>query len=235
LKIAIATIKKWNIDNFYRLKKLLSNDELFLITDNKILNKQIEEIKPDIIFFPHWSWKIDEKIYKNYKSILFHMTDLPFGKGGSPLQNLIIRGIYKTKISAIKVEEKLDSGKIYLQRELDISLGSAEEIFIKISDIIFFDMIPYLIKNINLIKPFPQKGKEVIFKRRTPEDSNILNLKELNIKKLYDFIRMLDAESYPKAYIKLDTIKISFTEVHLKNNKLVGRFEIENIDSSSTS
>ena len=234
MKIVIATIKKWNIDNFYKLKKLL-NDELFLITDYKILNEQIDEIKPDIIFFPHWSWMIEEKIYKNYKSILFHMTDLPFGRGGSPLQNLIIRGIYKTKISAIEVEKKLDSGKIYLQKDLDISIGSAEEIFIKMSEIIFFDMIPYLIKNINLIKPISQKGKEVIFKRRTSKDSNILNLKELNIQKLYDFIRMLDAENYPKAYIELNNIKISFTEVHMKNSKLVGRFEIENIDSSSSS
>ena len=47
---------------------------------------------------------------------------------------------------------------------------------------------------------------------------------------------MLDAPGYPKAYIKIDNIKITFQEVHKKSNKLIGRFEIEkDIDSSSTS
>ena len=236
MKIIIATIREWNIKNFYKLESFLKEHKFFLVTTPQQLNKEVDKIKPDIIFFPHWSWKIEENIYKNYKSILFHMTDLPFGKGGSPLQNLIIREIYQTKISAIEVEEKLDSGKIYMKKEVDISLGSAEEIFMKISDIIFFEMIPYLIENIDHITPTLQKGKEVIFKRRKKEESDILKLNNLNIKKLYDFIRMLDAPDYPNAYIQIENIKITFKEVHLKNNKLVGRFEIEeNNDNSSPS
>ena len=38
---------------------------------------------------------------------------------------------------------------------------------------------------------------------------------------------MLDAEGYPKAYLKVDGFKIEFSEVHFKNGKLVGRFEID--------
>jgi methionyl-tRNA formyltransferase len=37
---------------------------------------------------------------------------------------------------------------------------------------------------------------------------------------------MLDAEGYPKAYLLLKGIKFEFSEVHLKSNKLVGRFEV---------
>ena len=236
MKILIATIREWNINNFYKLKNILKEHQFFLITKPDILINKVQKIEPDLIFFPHWSWKIEKEIYKNYKSILFHMTDLPFGKGGSPLQNLIIREIYKTKITALEVGEKLDSGKIYMQQDIDISLGSAEEIFIKISNIIFFDMIPYLIKNIHNIIPRPQHGKEVIFKRRKETKSNLLTLEQPNLKKIYDFIRMLDAPEYPSAFIKLNNIKISFKEVHMKNNKLVGRFEIEeDTDNSSTS
>ena len=47
------------------------------------------------------------------------MTDLPFGRGGSPLQNLIERGIKQTKISAIKCVKELDGGDIYLKRDLE--------------------------------------------------------------------------------------------------------------------
>jgi len=45
------------------------------------------------------------------------MTDLPFGRGGSPLQNLIERGIKKTKISAIKVDGGIDTGDIFFKRD----------------------------------------------------------------------------------------------------------------------
>ena len=46
------------------------------------------------------------------------MTDLPFGRGGSPLQNLLLRDIEKTKISLIKMNNKLDQGDIVQKRNL---------------------------------------------------------------------------------------------------------------------
>ena len=46
------------------------------------------------------------------------MTDLPYGRGGSPLQNLIVRGHKHTMISAIKCVKELDAGPIYLKKPL---------------------------------------------------------------------------------------------------------------------
>ena len=46
------------------------------------------------------------------------MTDLPYGRGGSPLQNLIVRGHKETKISAIKVVKELDAGPVLSSLEL---------------------------------------------------------------------------------------------------------------------
>lgn len=48
----------------------------------------------------------------------------------------------------------------------------------------------------------------------------------LTLDKLYDFIRMLDGEGYPKAYISYGDVKIEFSEVHRRAGKLVGRFEV---------
>ncbi|MFW3407089.1 methionyl-tRNA formyltransferase [Aliarcobacter butzleri] len=224
--IIIATIKEWNIDNYFKLKKELENSyDLYLITNQEeLIYENIEKLNPKYIFFPHWSWIIPSEIYENYECILFHMTDLPYGRGGSPLQNLIMNKIYNTKISAIKVSKDLDEGDIYLKEDFDISKGSAKEIFENASNIIFKNLIPNIISQ-NIV-PTRQNGKVVIFKRRTPEQSDINSLKELSINNLYDFIRMLDAPSYPKAYIKLDKIKIEFTEVTLKNGKLEGKFEV---------
>lgn len=71
------------------------------------------------------------------------MTDLPFGRGGSPLQNLLSRGIYHTKLSAIRVSAGLDTGSVYLKNDLDILEGSAEKIFRRAGEIIFKEMLPH--------------------------------------------------------------------------------------------
>ena len=55
------------------------------------------------------------------------MTDLPYGRGGSPLQNLIIRGHRDTQLTALKCEENVDEGPVYAKTPLSLS-GSAEEI-----------------------------------------------------------------------------------------------------------
>ncbi len=224
--IIIATIKEWNIKNFFKIKEFNENKYKFHLITNKeeLTYELVSKINPKYIFFPHWSWIIRDDIYNNFTCIVFHMTDLPYGRGGSPFQNLIMNEVYETKISALKVDGGLDTGDVFLKYDFNISVGSAEENFIRISNIIFEKMIPDFLKNDLL--PQKQTGEVVTFKRRKSDESNILGLNEKTLNKMYDFIRMLDAEGYPKAYINLDKIKIEFSEVHLKNNKLVGRFEV---------
>lgn len=221
-KYAIATIKSWNIEEGRRFISKNSDLRILLITNKKKLNyRKIKSLSPKYMFFPHWSWKIPKKIYENYECIVFHMTDLPFGRGGSPLQNLIQRGIYNTKISAVKVAEKIDAGPIYLKRNLDLK-GSATEIFKRAAKIIYEDMIPYIIRKQPI--PIPQKGKIQEFKRRNYSQSNIANL--ANKRKVYDYIRMLDAEGYPPAFVETPTLRIEFSTAKIKNDYVLANAKI---------
>lgn len=212
--LVVVTIKPWNIKSFKKWDPPASFKKL-LITDKKELTKEnLENLNPKYIFFLHWSWIIPAEIYKNFTCIVFHMTDLPFGRGGSPLQNLLIRGIYKTKLSAIKVEAGLDSGPVYLKRDFDMSEGSAQEIFERAAKIDFEMMNDIIRKD---LKPVPQKGKIVVFKRRTPNGSKLPH--GLDARQLYDFIRMLDADSYPKAFLmgngyRFEFMRAKFVDEH---------------------
>ncbi len=216
MKIIIASLKTWNNKNFKKLTKKFPHFKFFLITKKEYLTfKAIQKINPKYIFFPHWSFIIPKEIYENYECVVFHMSDLPFGRGGSPLQNLILQGIKKTKISALCVNENIDSGDIYFKYDLDISKKSAQKIYKKASKIIFFKMIPQFLKT--KPKAFKQNGKVTIFKRRMPKQSNLNSLENPNLEKIFDFIRMLDAPSYPKAFLNLQNFTIEFKEV--KNKK----------------
>lgn len=225
MKIIITSLKTWNFKNYKKLKSQFPHIKFYLITKKEDLNlNYIQKINPKYIFFPHWSFIIPDEIYQNYKCIVFHMSDLPFGRGGSPLQNLILQNIKKTKISALRVCKDLDAGDIYLKCKLDISKHSAQKIYQKASKIIFFKMIPYILKNNP--KPIPQNGKPIFFKRRTPNQSCLNSLENPNLEKIFDFIRMLDAPSYPKAFLELKNLKIEFKKVKNKKNHLKGEFEI---------
>jgi methionyl-tRNA formyltransferase len=223
MNIIIATTKSWNIKNAVIFKKKFERRfETFIITAKNELNyDNIKQINPKYIFFPHWSWIIPKQVFENFTCIVFHMTDLPFGRGGSPLQNLIDRGIENTKISAIRVDDGIDTGDVYLKKDLNLN-GTAEEIFIRASKIIFNDMIPKILED----NPVPQKqsGEVVEFKRRKPEQSEITP--EFDLEKIYDYIRMLDAEGYPKAFIRFGNYRLEFSRASLKSGKIVADVEI---------
>ena len=211
----VATIKSWNIDNFYRLTKKHPDKKFFLLNKKEDLTyDKIKALNPKFIFFPHWSWIIPENIYKEFNCVVFHMTDLPFGRGGSPLQNLIVRGIYKTKISAIKVVKEIDAGPIYLKEDFDISKGNADSIYTEASNIIFDKMIPNFLEC--NIEAHEQEGEVIQFPRRTSEQSKLPE--NLNFQQLYDYIRMLDGEGYPNAYIELGDFKVSFKDAEIEND-----------------
>jgi methionyl-tRNA formyltransferase len=133
------------------------------------------------------------------------MTDLPFGRGGSPLQNLIARGYKRTKISAIRVADGIDTGDVYLKKNLELD-GSASEIFVRAAAIIE-DMISEII--INEPTPKPQFGEIIEFKRRQPRESDMKDLSDLEM--IYDQIRMLDCEGYPHAFLETTYYKVEFT------------------------
>lgn len=214
MNIVIATTKSWNIRAAERLKQDHREHSITIVEKKESLTENfLEEIKPDYIFFPHWSWIIPASIYDSFNCVVFHMTDLPFGRGGSPLQNLIIRGVYETKISAIKVSAGMDTGPVYFKEPVNISEGSADEMLTKISQIVFEKMIPRFLEDNPT--PFEQQGDVVEFKRRTPEQSEIPD--GLKQRQIYDYIRMLDGEGYPTAYRCYDKGKIYYTNARFED------------------
>ena len=224
IKIIIATIKSWNLENAEKFKE--SNNYIItnLIDNDKDLNlTTLNEFKPDYIFFPHWSKKIPREIHENFKCILFHMTDLPFGRGGTPLQNLIELNLKNTKISAIEVSDEIDGGDVYIKESLSLD-GSATEIYKRASKIIFSKMIPKIIKE--NITPKPQEGEVITFNRLGKEIGNLNKYLDSDLNLIYNKIRMLDAEGYPHAHLTIGKFKIQFRKALKGNKKIIADVEI---------
>jgi methionyl-tRNA formyltransferase len=216
MKYLIITKTKWCKSNFTSL------DKSFKIAD-KYNFKVINKLKPKIIFFLHWSKKIPNKVFKNFVCIQFHSSDLPKFRGGSPIQNQILSGLSKTKITAFKVSERIDQGKICLKEDLSLN-GNAQEIF-KRMEKICLKMITKIVKSKNLI--FKKQVKMLkIYKRRKPSESQIDFNKFKDIKSIYNFIRSTDAKKYPKAFNRYKKFEIEFYNAKIKSNKLYAEIKI---------
>ena len=196
--------RPWYKDLPKKLEKRTGKN--FVAIDNKkdFNRDSLNSIKPEHIFFPHWSYLIPEEIYRKFNCVIFHMTDLPYGRGGSPLQNLIVRGHRDTMISAIQCVKDFDAGPVYLKKPLSLD-GSAKDIFTRASHIIE-EMIGEILETNP--QPVAQKGKVVKFTRRKPEDGNLKNAESLD--EVYNYIRMLDADEYPPAFVCIGDYKLEF-------------------------
>ena len=213
--------KPWH-DSLFDSLYTRGGERWIRISDAKSLSSEnLKTLHPNKIFIPHWSRLIPENIFNTYECIVFHMTDLPYGRGGSPLQNLIVQGHEYTMMSALRVESGLDTGPIYLKKQLELK-GTAQAIFERTVPIVEA-MITEIIEDD--ISPVKQEGEATVFKRRKPKSGDLSVLSEK--KEIYDYIRMLDCEGYPEAFLKSDTFDFLFTKARMEGEDIIAQVKIK--------
>jgi methionyl-tRNA formyltransferase len=74
-------------------------------------------------------------------------------------------------------------------------------------------------------EPQMQEGEVVVFKRRTKGDGNIAQVEDLQ--QVYDYIRMLDADGYPKAFIELENFRLEFSKASFQTESVIANIEIK--------
>lgn len=203
--LVIASTRHWNHVLASRLAEATGRLVHWIDRRDQMRLAYLNRIAPAYIFLPHWSFIIPTDVLDAYETVVFHMTDVPFGRGGSPLQNLISRGIYETKVTALRCTPELDSGDVYAKTPLSL-YGGAEEIYLRARDAIARMIVEIAVHQPT---PTPQVGEATVFKRRTPEKSDIADLTSLE--QVFDWIRMLDANGYPKAFARVGRFRLVFS------------------------
>lgn len=186
----------------------------FITSTQELTPERISEIQPEKIFFMHWNQKIPREIFDEWECILFHTAPLPIGRGGTPIQNLIERGYTHAPLNALRVTGELDAGPVYGSREIELG-GSLAEIFARIR-LVAAELVEFIIRE-NPI-PSEQQGEPLVFTRRPPESSEIAG--EESLEELYDKIRMVDYEGYPRAFFHLGKYKLTLSNAVLSEESL---------------
>lgn len=166
---------------------------------------QVEQINEgDIVFYLGCGQIVPANILKrNQHNLVVHESDLPQGRGWSPLTWQILEGRNSVPIVLFEAAETVDSGPVYLKEvmnfqgtELVDELRRIQaECSIKLC-VSFIDGFPDIV-----YKGRQQKGKATYYPRRTPEDSRLDPDKTL--REQFNLFRVVDNQRYP-AFFEID-------------------------------
>ena len=222
----VAGVKPWNRRVYDNRISEFPGSWFYVSKPEELTPDWLSEINPEYVFFLHWSEIVPEEILETHECVCFHMTDVPYGRGGSPLQNLIVRGHRETKMTALRMVPELDAGPVYMKRPLSLEGSTAEEVFIR-SSRLSATMIREIVEKEP--EPEPQAGEVTTFRRRTPPESEIPARDSLQ--ELHDFVRMLDAEGYPSAFIEHEGYRYEFRRSSLYEDRIEATVTITPLDS----
>ena len=169
----------------------------------RLLHEHSEVSKGDILCLLSCE-KIFKDLSLNRNNIVVHESDLPRGKGWSPVSWQILEGKNEIPVTLFEADEKVDAGYIYNKRIIELD-GSEliDEIRYKqgrMTQSLILDFIFNFPRN----KGEEQKGKESFYPRRFPKDSELDP--EKNLKEQFNLLRICDNERYP-AYFYLNSRK----------------------------
>ncbi|WP_420599261.1 formyltransferase family protein [Neptuniibacter sp.] len=187
-------IVKWNktheISLVRKKKDLSGGDILFLISCAEFITSE------------------DRSLFRN--NLVIHASDLPKGRGWSPVVWQLLEGESEITVTLLEADEKVDSGDIWKKIRC---LIPKDALWDEINNHLFqaeIDLMDYGVEFCNEVNPVKQSSdvKPTYYPRRLPKDSEIDP--EESIVSQFDRIRVSDPNRYP-----------AFFELHGTRYKLV--------------
>ena len=226
MKCLIASTESAASKNLFHLLTRLAPEHEWGLTST--LSSVLPDV--DIIFFFRWPRIVspDAMSSTRAKLVVFHTSDLPHGRGGSPIQNQIVSGSIISRVNAIAMTSQVDAGDIYCSQDITLQ-GTADDIWMAISHA----ACRLAMRVIEGAVPRPQVGEPSFFKRRRdnslPRDADSL----VNV---HSFVQMLDGEGYPGSHIDHGNLRITLTRSSLRGDHVLcdARITLRDKDESAS-
>ena len=146
IKINFKNSKKYNFFLSENLKKIKNFDVVFILGYTKILKNKF--------------------LKKNKLNLVVHESDLPKGKGFSPVQWQILENKNKIPICILEADKKFDSGKIYKKEYFKIKKTDLYEEIRNHQANATVKIIKKFLKTYPNLTFKLQKGKTTYYKKR---------------------------------------------------------------------
>jgi methionyl-tRNA formyltransferase len=128
-------------------------------------------------------------------NLVVHASDLPRGRGWSPLTWQILEGADRVNVTLFEAVDELDAGPIYLQHELRFEGHELVDELRAMIDHATRDLVLCFVRQWPNVTAHPQRGEPSSYPRRTPVDSRLDPNRSL--RESFNLLRVVDNERYP--------------------------------------
>ena len=187
------------------LSKLNKYSKKIFFTDTHLRLKKNYDLN---IIFSYFKIVPSNYLKLSKHNIVVHGSNLPKGRGMSPITWQILEKKNRITFSLIEANQFLDKGRIYYKNKV---VFPKYYLFNQIKNRQFFSslklvekFIKYYKKNKKAPPSYNQKGIASYYRKRLPADSK-LNINS-NIKSQFNLLRTVDNEEYP-AFFKIGNKK----------------------------
>ena len=194
ITILVDDMKSWFIPHARKLVSLLEKEhDVTLIHDYQNLRHG------DCAFFLSCVKIVPAEFLKlNRHNIAVHPSDLPKGRGWSPLTWQILQGKNKIPIVLFEAVKEMDRGKIYFRDFLEFEGHELNDELKQKQGEKVMELVLKFIKSQGNAKGTKQKGKPTFYRRRTKEDCELSINK--TIREQFNSLRIGDNERYPSSF-----------------------------------
>ena len=177
-------LEKWIIKNSI-------NHNISLVTRSKQITKG------DILFIISCTEIIKENIRKKFKhTLVIHESDLPKGRGWSPVSYQVEKGIMDIPVTLFEANQELDTGKWYIKSTIKLN---GTELIDEIREKQFNVTLSMIKKFLTGSKEGNnQFGDETYYAKRS-EDNQQLDISK-SIENQFDKLRVCDNNRYPSHF-----------------------------------
>lgn len=187
--------KNYNFNEFWSTNNACKQDILFILGYTKILPTTF--------------------LNKNRFNLVIHESNLPEGRGFSPVQWQILKGINKIPVLLLEATKDVDEGDIYGSTYINLQ---GHELFEEIREAqadATKTVIKDFLTSFPKIEPIPQTGEASYFRKRNRIDDKLdLNL---SISKQFNKLRVANNEKYP-CYFEMNGYKYELKIKKIKND-----------------
>ena len=195
VQLLVDNSNSWIIPYAIKLKEKIIKQFSFSVN---LIYKHEDVINGDVLCLLSCE-KIFKKLHLNNYNLVVHESDLPRGKGWSPLTWQILDGKNIIPITLFEALEKVDAGKIYYKDYIKLS---GDELLSEIKHKKgekTIDLIMNFLVDFNTIKGQIQVGESTFYRQRNYNDSE-LNVDD-TIRNQFNLLRVCDNERYPAYFI----------------------------------
>ncbi|HEY9203443.1 MAG TPA: methionyl-tRNA formyltransferase [Sulfurimonas sp.] len=136
--------------------------------------KELKEIECDYIVVAAYGQILPREILEHAPCINLHASILPQYRGASPIQQTLLNGDDKTGVSAMLMDEGLDTGDIIKIEEIDVAKDEmAESLFERLTDVAS-ELTVDVLQNFDKYTPLKQdEAKSSHCKKITKQDGEV--------------------------------------------------------------